>query len=62
MQVGQVKRRCGIAANWRLSARNVVNLVRSQVHHIERALYLFAARLAGLLATADPCTHRLRMV
>ena len=44
-----------VAANWRLSSRSVVNLVRSQVHHSERPRYLFAARRAGLSATADPC-------
>jgi len=27
----------GVAANWRLSARSDVNLVRSQVYHTERA-------------------------
>jgi len=33
-----------VAANWRLSTRSFVNLVRSQVYHTERPPYLFAAR------------------
>jgi len=34
----------GVAENWRLPTRNVVNLVQSQVDHPERPPYLFAAR------------------
>jgi len=43
MQVGRLNA-CAVAANWRLSTRNVVNLVQSQVSHTERPPYLFAAR------------------
>jgi len=47
-----------IAACWRRSTRSVVNLARSQVYHTERPPSLFAARRAGLSATADPCLSR----
>jgi len=42
-----------VAKHWRLLTRSVVNSVRSQIYHTERPPYLFAARRAGLSATAD---------
>jgi len=48
-----------VAENWRLSTPSVVNLVRSKVCHTElprSPSARDAARLAGLSATADPCS------
>jgi len=64
MEVGCVKCRCGIGANWRLSTRSVANLARSQIRHTEHPPYLLqhgrrdAVRRAGLSATDDPCCQR----
>jgi len=52
MQVGYVKCSRGIAENWRLTTRSVVNLARLQVYH-----HTFAVLqcVAGLSVTANPC-------
>jgi len=59
MQVGLIAGM--VAADWRLSTRNVVNLVWSQIYHTEHPPYLqhnrhdaAHVRGAGLSATADP--------
>ena len=44
-----------VATNLQHSTRSFVSLAQLQVYHTERSPYLFAARCAGLSATADPC-------